>query len=161
MIPPHTTASTDAPQSADMTDPTARLAPTSITTAAGQAGAAILLLAFGFHAYWAAGGTWGAATAYGSPDLPPQAASAVVAALIACAALLLLARIGVLSVPLPSWMLRGANRILVVVFTLAGATNLIQGPDAYAREWHIYFFGPLLLTLALLCAIAERSTPPR
>ncbi len=73
----------------------------------------------------------------------------------------LLARIGVLAVPLPRWMLRVGTCVLVVVFALVGANNLIQAPDAYARDWHIYFFGPLLLTLAALCAIAERSTPPR
>jgi hypothetical protein len=161
MTPTTHTASTNAAGSTDMTNPTARVAPTSITTAAGHVAAAILLLVFGFHAYWAAGGTWGAATAYGSPELPPQAATAVVAVLIACAALLLLARIGVLAVPLPRWMLRVGTWVLVVVFALVGVTNLIQAPDAYARDWHIYFFGPLLLTLAALCAIAERSTPPR
>jgi hypothetical protein len=144
-----------------MTYGTARIASLSITTAAGKVGAAILLLVFGFHAYWAAGGAWGAATAYGSPELPPQTATAVVAVLIACAAVLLLARIGVLAVPLPRWTLRAGTWVLVVVFTLAGVTNLIQDPEAYARDWHIYFFGPLLLTLAALCAIAERSTPPR
>ncbi len=73
----------------------------------------------------------------------------------------LLARIGVLAVPLPRWMLRVGTCVLVVVFALVGANNLIQAPDAYARDWHIYFFGPLLLTLAALCAIAERLTPPR
>ena len=144
-----------------MTDRTARRASASMTRAAGHIGAAILLFVFGFHAYWGAGGQWGAATAFGSPEIPPPAASAVVAVLIACAAVLLLARIGVLSVPLPRWMLRVGTWVLVVVFALAGVTNLIQAPDAYARDWHIYFFGPLLLTLAALCAIAERSTPPR
>ena len=158
MTPTAHTAPTTAAGSTDMTE---RTISTSITTAAGRLGAAILLLVFGFHAYWGAGGTWGAATAYGSPEIPPPAASAVVAVLIACAAVLLLARISVLAVPLPRWMLRVGTWVLVVVFALVGANNLIQAPDAYARDWHIYFFGPLLLTLAALCAIAERSTPPR
>ena len=161
MTPTADTASTNAAGSTVMTSKTGCSAPTSITRAAGNAGAAILLFVSGFHAYWGAGGTWGAATAYGSPEIPPPAASAVVAVLIACAAVLLLARIGVLAVPLPRWMLRVGTWVLVVVFALAGANNLIQAPDAYARDWHIYFFGPLLLTLAALCAIAERSTPPR
>lgn len=158
MTPTAHTASTNATGSTVMTGKTGCSTPMSIT---GAAGAAILLFASGFHAYWGAGGTWGAATAYGSPELPAPAASAVVAVLIACAAVLLLARIGVLAVALPSWMLRVGNWVLVVVFALAGANNLIQAPDAYARDWHIYFFGPLLLTLAALCAIAARSTPPR
>ncbi|CAA9479709.1 MAG: hypothetical protein AVDCRST_MAG67-784 [uncultured Solirubrobacteraceae bacterium] len=161
MTPAAHTAPTNAARSADMTDRTARVAPTSITITAGKLAAAILLLACGFHAFWAAGGEWGAATAYGSPQLPPQAATAVIAVLIGCAALLLLARIGVLAMPLPRWMLRVGTWVLVAVFALAGVTNLIQTPDAYARDWHIYFFGPLLLTLAALCAIAERSIPGR
>lgn len=144
-----------------MTKETAGSASTSLSRAAGHTGAAILLFACGFHGYWAAGGEWGAATAYGSPELPPQAASAVVAVLIAGAALLLLARIGVLAAPLPQWMLRVGNWVLVVVFALAGVTNLIQPQDAYARDWHIYLFGPLLLTLAALCAIAGRPKPAR
>ena len=141
-----------------MTSETTRSAPTPMPRTAGYAGVAILLAVFGFHAYWGAGGQWGAATAYGSPEIPPQAASAAVAVLIACAALLLLARIGVLAAPLPRWMLRAGTWVLVAIFAFAGVTNLIQAPDAYARDWHIYFFGPLLLTLAALCAIAERST---
>ena len=161
MTPTARTPCTHDPRSTDMTERTAGHPPTSMTGAAGHVGVAILLLVLGFHAYWGAGGTWGAATAFGSPEIPPPAASAVVAVLIACAAVLLLARIGVLSVPLPRWMLRVGTWVLVVVFALAGVTNLIQAPDAYARDWHIYFFGPLLLTLAALCAIAERSTPPR
>ncbi len=140
-----------------MTDRTTGRAPTSTTAAAGYAGAAILLCASAFHAYWAAGGQWGAAVSYGSPELPPQAATAAVAVLIAGAALLLLARIGAVSAPLPRWMLRAGTWVLVAVFALAGATNLIQPQDAYAREWHIYFFGPLLLALAGLCAIVARS----
>ncbi len=151
------TARTDEARSIVMTEPTTRRAATPTAKAAGYAAAAILLFAFGFHAYWGAGGTWGAAVAYGSPDIPAPTASAVVAVLIACAGALLLARIGVAALPLPRWLLRVGSWLLVAVFALAGATNLIQDPDAYARDWHIYFFGPLLLTLAALCAIVARS----
>ena len=121
----------------------------------------ILLLAFGFHAYWAAGGEWGAATAYGSPRLPPQAITAVVAILIAGAALLLLARIGQgedrgehpgAHSQYPPRQRGGQG---------SGVSNLIQPQDGYARDWHNYFFGPLLMILAALCAIAARSKPPR
>lgn len=59
----HTT-STNAAGSTVMTSKTGRSASMSITRAAGNAGAAILLFVSGFHAYWGAGGTWGAATAY-------------------------------------------------------------------------------------------------
>lgn len=151
------TARTHDARSTVMTDPTTGRAPTSTARAAGYAGAGILLSAFGFHAYWGAGGTWGAAVAYGSPEIPPPAASAVVAVLIACAAVLLLARIGIGALALPWWMLSAGIWVLVAVFALAGMTNLVQDPDAYARDWHIYFFGPLMLTLAALCAIVARS----
>lgn len=133
----------------------------SIARRAGILGAAVLLAAFGFHAYWAAGGRWGAATAYGSTELPPQAATAVVTILIAAAALLLLARVGVIAAPLPGWVLRSGTWTLVAVFTAAGVNNLIATEDAYAREWHIYFFGPLLLILAALCASAARADAAR
>lgn len=134
---------------------------TSVSRLAGQGAVAILVCVFAIHAYWGVGGQWGAATAYGSPDIPPPAASAVVAILIALAAFLLLARIGVLATPLSQRMLRIGTWLLVAVFALAAINNLIQPQDAYARDWHIYLFGPLLLTLAVLCAIANRSTPSR
>lgn len=148
-----TSAITDT-TSADTSGTDVRRARTPVRRGAGIAGAAILAGAFAIHAYWAAGGSWGAATAFGSPDLPPQAATAVVAVLIAAAALLLLARVGVLASPVPDRLLRIGTWTLVVVFALAAATNLIQPEDAYAREWHVYFFGPLLLILAGLCAAA-------
>ena len=148
---------TDDASSVLMTEPTTSRAPTSTARAAGYAGAAILMFAFVFHAYWGAGGTWGAAVAYGSPEIPAPAASAVVAVLIAGAAALLLARIGVAPLPLPRWMLSAGTWLLVAVFAFAGLNNLVQDPDAYARDWHIYFFGPLMLTLAVLCAIVARS----
>jgi hypothetical protein len=155
------TASTRDPRSTVMTNKIADRTSTSMPRVAGQAAVAILVCVFGFHAYWGAGGEWGAATAFGSPDIPPPAASAVVAILIAGATLLVLARIGVLAAPLPRRMLRVGTWMLVVAFALAGVNNLIQPQDAYARDWHIYLFGPLLLTLAALCAIAERSKPAR
>ena len=77
------------------------------------------------------------------------------------AALLLLARIGALAAPLPRWILGVGTWVLAAVFALAGVSNLIHPQDGYARDWHIYFFGPLLMILAALCAIAARSKPPR
>ena len=154
MTPTARTASSPDTRNTRMT---AETTSNSLPRAAGRLGATILTLPCGFHAYWAAGGEWGAATAFGSPELPPQAASAAVAIVIAAAALLLLARVGLLATPLPNSMLRVGNRALVAAFTLVGVNNLIQAPDAYARDWHVYFFGPLLLTLAALCAVAERS----
>lgn len=152
------TASSPEPRSTVMTSSRASRTAPAVHRFAGQLAVAILALAFAVHAYWAAGGTWAAATAYGSPDIPPPAASAIVAVLIASAALLLLARTGTLATPLSPRTLRTGTWMLVIVFALAAVNNLIQPQDAYARDWHIYFFGPLLLTLAALCAIANRST---
>ncbi len=159
MTPVPPTATTHDTRSTVMTSASTHRTRMSVPRLAGQAAAAILACVFGFHAYWGAGGEWGAATAFGSPDFPPPAASAAVAVLIAVSALLLLARIGVLAAPLSPRMLRAGTWVLVVVFALAGVNNLIQPQDAYARDWHIYLFGPLLLTLAALCAIANRSKP--
>lgn len=139
----------------------ARRAGTPFRRGAGIASAAILAGACAIHAYWAAGGSWGAATAYGSPDLPPQAASAVVAGLIAAAALVLLARVGVLATRVPDRLLRSGTWTLVAVFAVAAASNLVQPQGAYARDWHVYFFGPLLLILAGLCASAAGYRRPR
>lgn len=136
-------------------------APMPARRVAGIVGAAILAGAFAVHAYWAAGGRWGAATAYGSPELPPPAATAIVAILIAAAAAVLLARVGLVASPLPDRLLRIATWALAVVFALAGAGNLIQPEDAYAREWHVLFFGPLLLVLAALCAAAAGYRQPQ
>ncbi len=134
---------------------------TSVPRAAAIAGAAILGGAFAIHAYWAAGGHWGATTAVGSPDLPPQALTAIVTVMIAAAAVLLLARVGMLTVPLPDRLVRAATWALAAVFAVAAVNNVIQPSDAYARDWHIYFFGPLLLVLAGLSAIVASSKHPR
>ena len=125
--------------------------------AAGYAASAILAVAGAVHAYWAVGGTWAAATAYGSADLPPRGVVAVVAALIAGAVLLILTRIGVLAVRLPARLLHWGPWALVAAFALAGINNLMAPADSYARDWHIFFFGPLLLSVAVLCALVARS----
>lgn len=61
---------------------------------------------------------------------------------------------------LPAWLLRWGPWALVGAFGLAGLSNLTAPEGSYAREWHLYFFGPLLLILALLCAVVARSAPP-
>lgn len=161
MIPTASTSATTDTTSTATAGTGVRRARTPAQRAAGIAGAAILAGAFAIHAYWAAGGRWGAAIAYGSPDLPPQAATAVVAVLIAAAALVLLARVGVLATPVPDRLLRIGTWTLVAVFAVAAANNLIQPQGTYARDWHVYFFGPLLLILAGLCATAASYKRPR
>ena len=128
--------------------------------AAGFAVATVLAIAFMFHAYWAAGGDWGAATSYGSQELPPAGVVAAVAALIGAAVVFVLIRIGTVSVPLPQRLLRWGPWALVVVFALAGLGNFAAPADSYAREWHVGFFGPLLVVVAALCALVARSPLP-
>lgn len=83
---------------------------------------------------------------------------AVVAILIVAAASLLLARIGVLKLRLPASLLRWSSWGLVAVFGLAALGNFAAPAESYAREWHVFFFGPLLLTLALLRGVVARSS---
>ena len=125
--------------------------------AAGHAAAAILLAAAGIHAYWALGGDWAAATAYGSTDLPPRPAVAVVTVLIGAGAALLLARVGTLRVTLPAPVLRWGPWAMAAVLALTAVNNVLAPSDSYAREWHVWFFGPLLLVVALLCTVVARS----
>ena len=127
---------------------------------AGLAVAAILAVAFVVHVYWALGGEWAAATAYGSKDLPPAGVVALVSGLIGVAAACVLVRIGTLAVRLPTPMLRWGPWALVAVFALAGLGNLAAPAGSYAREWHIGFFGPLLLVVAILCVLVARSPLP-
>ena len=139
---------------------TSRQAISSRERVAGWAVAAILAVAFAVHVYWALGGKWAAAAAYGSKDLPSSGVVALVAALIGAAVAFVLARIGTLSVSLPAPLLRWGAWALVAVFALAGLGNLAAPADSYAREWHIAFFGPLLLIVAVLCTLVARSPLP-
>ena len=132
----------------------------SLGRAAGSIAAAILTAACGVHIYWALGGEWAAATAYGSTDLPSRGIVAVVAALIAGAVVLILRRIGALKAPLPYPLLRWGPWALVAVFALAGISSLAAPEDSYARDWHVFFFGPLLLLVAIFCAVVARSPLP-
>ncbi|CAA9402745.1 MAG: hypothetical protein AVDCRST_MAG64-1807 [uncultured Phycisphaerae bacterium] len=124
---------------------------------AGNTAAAVLTAAASIHAYWALGGTWAAATAYGSTDLPPRGVVAVVTVLIAAGATLLLVRVGTLPLTLPASLLRWGPWAMAAVMLLAGVNNVLAPSDSYAREWHVWFFGPLLVVVALLCAVAARS----
>ncbi len=86
---------------------------------------------------------------------------AAVTALIVVAAVLILARVGALAVPVPPAVLRWGSWVLVAAFALVGIVNLAPPADSYGRGWHVLFFGPLLLILAALCAVVARSPMPR
>lgn len=46
---------------------------------------------------------------------------------------------------------------MVLAFGLAGVGNLLAPEGSYARDWHLFFFGPLLLGVAILCAFVARA----
>ena len=131
------------------------------TPAAGFTVVAILAVTFLFHAYWALGGDWGAATAYGSTDLPPRGVVAVVALLIAGAGVVVLGRMGLWLQALSQRVFRLGTWACVAAFTLAGLGNLTAPADSYARDWHVFVIGPLLLVLAGLCALVDRRAQRR
>ncbi len=126
---------------------------------AGWAAVAILAVVCALHVYWALGGDWGAATAYGSPDLPPRAAVWVIVLLLAGAIAVVLGRIGVWGRSLPSRVFRVGTWALVAVFALVCLQNLAAGlsEETYGREWALFLIAPSLLVLSCLCAIVARS----
>ncbi len=119
---------------------------------------AILALVTGLHVYWALGGDWAAATAYGSRDLPPRAAVWIVVVLLLAAIAIVLGRMGAWGAGLPNWVFRIATWALVIVFVLVSLQNFASGlsEETYGREWALYLIAPLLLVLAWLSAIVAR-----
>ena len=93
---------------------------------AATTAASVLAVAAAVHAYWALGGRWGAAAAYGSTDLPPCSVVAIVTVLIAAGAALLLARAGRLRLALPVALLRWGPWAMAAVIALAGVNNLLE-----------------------------------
>ena len=77
-------------------------------------------------------------------------------------AALLLARIGVLLVPLPRWLLRAGPWVLAAAFfgSLA-AGNLVALASHSSGDWRIDFQGPLLLLLVGLCIVVSSEKPSR
>lgn len=123
-------------------------------TAAGWFGAAILLLTFGVQAYWAGGGGAGA------QFHQPWAAAAVATTCTLGAAVLLLARIGVLLVPLPRWLLRAGPWMLSALFAVLAATHFVALARHRSGDWQIDLQGPLLLLLAGLCLVVASDERP-
>lgn len=130
---------------------------------AGSAVVAILTLVTGLHVYWALGGDWAAATAYGSRDLPPRAAVWIVVVLLLAAIVIVLGRMGAWGGTLSNRVFRIATWGLVVVFVVVSLQNFASGlsEETYGREWALFLIAPLLLVLAWLCAIVARSGADR
>ncbi len=130
---------------------------------AGWAAVAILAVVAALHVYWALGGDWAAATAWGSTDLPPAAATWIVVLLLTAAIAVVLGRMGLWGRRLPGGVFRVAAWALVVVFAVVALQNVASGlnEQTYGREWALFFIAPLVVVLAFLCAIVARSAPSR
>ena len=131
-----------------------RLPSSLLVRAAGCISAAILVLVFANHAYWAIDPT---------PDFRAQLPVPVVAALTTVwtlgAAALLLTRIGILALPLPRWLLRAGPWVLTAFLGFVGATHLLALASRSTGDWRIDLQGPLLLLLAGLCIVVASEEP--
>lgn len=129
--------------------------PSALVRAAGCIGAGILVLVFAIQAYWAASDA--------GPDLrpllPPLVVGAITITSTLGAAVLLLARVAVLAVPLPRWLLHLGPWLLTAFFALLAGGHLRAMAVNPSGDWQIDLQGPLLLLLAGLCIIVASEQP--
>jgi len=118
---------------------------------AACATAAILVLVFAIQAYWALGD----AGPHFRQHLPVMAAVLTTASTLGAAALLL-ARVAVLSAPLPAWLVHGGPWLLATFYGWVGLSHLLT---ADSGQWQIDGQGPLLLLLAGLCIVVASEEP--
>lgn len=130
-------------------------APSLLVRAAGCISAAMLVLVFAYYAYWATGAA--------GPDFRPRIPLPVLTALTTFwtlgAAALLLTRIGILAMPLPSWLLRAGPWVLTAFFGFLAATHFLALASRSSGDWRIDLQGPLLLLLAGLCIVVASEEP--
>lgn len=115
------------------------------------------------HAYWGAGGFWPAQDARALEHtvigtdfgrMPSAGLTYVVAVLILTAGLIPLARIGVLPLPLPEWMLQLACAGLALIFAVRGILGYssLMGPartKSPFTELNRRYFSPLCIALGI------------
>lgn len=149
---------------ADSPSPTIRMpAPehqsrtSSVVRAAACISAAILVVVFTIQAYWAAGD----AGPDFDPMLPPLVVAAVTTTWTLGGAVLLLARVGVLALPLPTWLLRVGPWVLAAFFGLLSLGHLWTLATDSSGDWQIDLQGPLLLLLAGLCIVVASEEPSK
>lgn len=148
-----------APSSILATTAAPRARPSLLVCAAACIGAAILVLVFAYTVYWH---TVGEGRDFRTP-YPPLLLAAWTAAWTLGAAVLLLTRVGVLSAPLPGWLLRVGPWALAAFFASFALLRLglLLTRDGSSGDWQIDLQGPVLLLLAGLCIVVASEEPPR
>ena len=134
--------------------------------------ASILLVSAGLHAYWAAGGTWPAATevelaetVVGGPGtkMPAAPLTAAVAALLVLAAVVVLASAGTWAVAPPrilvwaTWALSGTLLLRGIGGIVA---DLLGGLEHRFARLDIVLYSPLCVALGLGCLVVARAAKP-
>jgi hypothetical protein len=142
---------------------------------AGMCAAAVLLGIGGLHVYWAAGGRWGSNVAIpsrhdgrndGQPSfVPGRTVTLVVAGLLCAAALVLLGRLGLWGLWLPSWLFKAGAWTIAVVFGARvvgdfqwfGIFKRIR--DTRFAKWDTRLYIPLCALLAISALVVAESKP--
>jgi hypothetical protein len=140
--------------------------------AAGGLAAAVFAAIAALHGYWALGGVWPgddpeslARTVVGGPPgmrMPGAAACWAVAVALVGAVAVALGAAGILAMPLPRWLVRGAALLgagVLVLRGLVGFADLRLRPDTAGSPFvrlNRWIYSPLCLALAALLGAAAR-----
>ncbi len=140
-----------------------------MSVAAGSLAAAAFLAIAALHAYWALGGFWPGRDAEslarlvvgGPPGMrfPGRVATWAVVAVLAGGAAVVLAAAGVMAVPAPPALVRGAALLGAAVLLIRGLEGLVDvrlRPDTVGSPFarlNVILYSPLCLLLALLTAL--------
>jgi len=141
-----------------------------LSAAAASIAAAAFLAIAALHAYWALGGFWPgrdeeslARVVVGGPPgmrFPGRAATWAVVAVLAGGAAVVLAAAGILPVPAPRGLVRGAAFLGAAVLLLRGIEGFLDvrlRPDTASSPFarlNVILYSPLCLVLALLTALS-------
>ncbi len=124
-----------------------------IARTAGILLASALAAAALLHLYWAIGGEWALNESLGVRDAaarPPHIRALAVPVIFAlsAAALLTLARVGLLAPPLPGWSVRACAWILAAVLASVTVLNATSG-----TFWERFVIAPVVAMLAALASV--------
>ena len=132
--------------------------------------AALLAATALVHGFWAFGGVWPARdgrtlakTVVGPKQqaMPGAAACLAIAALLAAAVVIVLARSDVIELPGPSWIVNLGTWVIVAVLALRGigglVTSLLAGRSETYHRLDVAIYSPLCLLIAALCLPAATA----